>query len=233
MAEFLNALKSFAERITNPFLFSFIAAFLIQNWEVTIALIWYDTEQITKAGHASIYELIETQLNKPFTLCIPLLAAAGFTIFNPLVKMLISAFLTQTREWSESWNFQIQQKAEKKRLAFNDMSFLEGRWTMYTMDGSQPSKEESLLIRSGQWIVTETGETPKTWTYSINSFAYFKSKDEYLIYASIMHSGSTSPLAIKLTIVSHDLLQGSILSKQPNQQNIRLKRNPAVYFPYD
>ena len=59
MSEFIDALKSAANRLTNPLLFSLLCAFSIYNWEVVVALLWYDPDEIHREGYTNkIYPFI-------------------------------------------------------------------------------------------------------------------------------------------------------------------------------
>lgn len=44
ISEILNSVK---ERVSNPLIFSFLASWLVYNWKIPVALIWFDEKQIT------------------------------------------------------------------------------------------------------------------------------------------------------------------------------------------
>jgi hypothetical protein len=79
------------DRLSNPLIFSFIISWLIYNWEITVALLWYDKFQIQAEGCKSIFEFIQNKLdNKFWSTILPLIVALIYTLGFPYLKGLIN-----------------------------------------------------------------------------------------------------------------------------------------------
>jgi hypothetical protein len=102
-----DILNNIKERFSNPLIFSFICSWLIINWQITVGLIWYDTDQIEKEGNVSIFQFIQSKININDSLWHPLAIAICYTIFIPVIKNLIRAFYAWTSKWGENWNLKI------------------------------------------------------------------------------------------------------------------------------
>ena len=113
-------LKNIKERLASPLFFSFILSWIIFNWEVTVALLWYDPEP-KSLGHESLIKYIRDNTNKEFSFIIPICFAIGYTLLNPIIKNLISAFRTWNSKWGGDWNLRILKGSKvpiDKHLAF-------------------------------------------------------------------------------------------------------------------
>lgn len=91
VTEIYNAIK---ERLTSPFIFSYIVAFFTYNWKVTVALLFYNQQEIEAAGYSSLFKFIQDNANHTDTLLCPLLFAALYTLIYPFLKLGINAFQT-------------------------------------------------------------------------------------------------------------------------------------------
>jgi hypothetical protein len=78
-----DVIKNAKDRLTNPFFFSFIISWVIWNWEVTIALIWYDIQQIKAAGYSNIFDFIRCQT---YSFWLPVICAIGYTVLAPFFR---------------------------------------------------------------------------------------------------------------------------------------------------
>src|SRR4051794_3420715 len=83
--------KSFKERISNPLFSSFIFAWILCNWKITIALLWYDTKEIEELGFKTIFAFIEANLNPWDSFKLPLYTAIGYTVAMPFIKVAMDA----------------------------------------------------------------------------------------------------------------------------------------------
>lgn len=99
--------KSAFERFSNPFVFSFVCAWLIFNWQITLALFWFDKDQIVLAGYTSLIDLIAEKVKVDGIIWKPLLFSFGFVLVNPWIKNLISSFNTYTAKIGDKWNLNI------------------------------------------------------------------------------------------------------------------------------
>jgi hypothetical protein len=90
------------DRLSNPFIFSFIIAWLILNWKIWLGLIWYNNQQIT-----SVENFVTGNLDAYQSLWSPLCYALGYTLIGPWLKAGISALNTLASLYSEKWNLSI------------------------------------------------------------------------------------------------------------------------------
>ncbi|HMG66143.1 MAG TPA: hypothetical protein VK588_00600 [Chitinophagaceae bacterium] len=95
------------DRLTNPLVFSFLCSWIVFNWKIVIALLWYDTSQIQKAGFTTIFDFVSKTINDQDSFWHPLFFAVGYTVFMPLVKNLIRALYSWMSKWGENWNLKI------------------------------------------------------------------------------------------------------------------------------
>jgi len=95
------------ERLSSPLFISFIISWLIINWEITIALFWYDNEQISKTGSPNLYHFISCHFNTWDILYKPLISALIYTFLSPIVKNIINLFYAWTSKWGDSWVIKI------------------------------------------------------------------------------------------------------------------------------
>lgn len=102
-----DILNSIKDRISNPLIFSFLCSWAAINWQIMVALFWYDPKQIEAEGHKSIFEFIRSKNSAAYNFWIPLLIAIGYTFLMPLVKNLIRAFYSWVGKWGENWNLRI------------------------------------------------------------------------------------------------------------------------------
>lgn len=89
VADILNNIK---DRLSNPLIFSFIVSWLIYNWQISVALIWYDTKEVHAEGCNSLFEFIQDKLNQRCSWGWPLFTAIIYTISMPIIKGGIRLF---------------------------------------------------------------------------------------------------------------------------------------------
>lgn len=99
--------KELKLRVSNPLISSFIISWLIINWRIPIALIFYKHDELSKDKLISYFDLIVKNFSAVNCIFIPILAALIYTFVFPLIKMLISAFYTYIQKISEDWNLRI------------------------------------------------------------------------------------------------------------------------------
>ncbi len=107
MEKFKDVFNNLKDRFTNPLIFSFVCSWIIINWEITVALIWYDIKQIERTGCDSIFCFIRYNINISDCLWHPLLFAIAYTLLIPFIKNLIKALYSWTTKWGEDWNIKI------------------------------------------------------------------------------------------------------------------------------
>ncbi|MFZ5999841.1 MAG: hypothetical protein ACOYW3_04980 [Bacteroidota bacterium] len=94
--------KGIKERLSSPFFFSFVLAWIFFNWRITIALLWYNSDLY--ATKDSLIEFIETNTSNTQSIFLPLLSAI---LYTGLFRNLVSALVAFTTKWGEDWNLNI------------------------------------------------------------------------------------------------------------------------------
>jgi hypothetical protein len=79
---FLDNIK---ERLTNPLFFSFLIAWILYNWDVTLALLWYDPPKTDK-GHYDLIKYVSGHTSWWLSIWKPLLSAIAYTVLHPIFK---------------------------------------------------------------------------------------------------------------------------------------------------
>lgn len=102
--EILDGIK---DRFSNPLVFSFICAWIVYNWEIVIALFWYDPVQWETQGAKSVYEFVKSKSNWDSNIKNPLIIAVLYTLLMPFIKMLIEALYIWVGKLSENWNIKL------------------------------------------------------------------------------------------------------------------------------
>ncbi|HQQ97643.1 MAG TPA: hypothetical protein PLX35_10285 [Cyclobacteriaceae bacterium] len=88
-SEIFNSIK---ERLSNPFIFSFIASWLVYNWRIAVALFWYNSQSIKTAGYADILEFIVSELQQEGSLKYPLYFSVAITLAIPILRITFTTF---------------------------------------------------------------------------------------------------------------------------------------------
>ncbi len=100
------------ERLSNPFLFSFLIAFLVYNWEITLAIFYNDSEQIKAEGFKSIFEFVRNRWANNGKIGMPIFIAIVYTFVFPIFRNLVNAFQTWIIKWGEEWNLKISKNSK-------------------------------------------------------------------------------------------------------------------------
>lgn len=111
------------ERLSNPFLFSFLVAFLVYNWEITLAIFYNDSQQIKAEGFKSIFEFVRYRWENSGKIGMPIFIAIVYTFVFPVFRNLVNAFQTWIIKWGEDWNLKISKNSKigiDKYLALRD-----------------------------------------------------------------------------------------------------------------
>lgn len=104
LREFYNDLKS---RVSNTLISSFIISWLIFNWRIPIAFIFYNQADLIIDGYKSYFELVTKSYSSINFILIPLAFSIVYTFGYPVIRTFISAFNTKIQKWSENWNLEI------------------------------------------------------------------------------------------------------------------------------
>lgn len=99
--------QNLRDRFANPLFFSFIISWIFWNWEIVVALLWYDRQQLKLSGHHTIWRFIEAHSNNEDSIWCPLYFALGYTFLAPTFKNVIDGVHTWTTMWGEKLNLWI------------------------------------------------------------------------------------------------------------------------------
>lgn len=93
----MDALKPFLNRIAQPVILSFCISWILWNWEVVIALLWYDAETIKATNSSTHMEYIKLHANGWKNYVLPLSFALFFLPVRYGVNWLNAFFRTKER----------------------------------------------------------------------------------------------------------------------------------------
>ncbi|MCX3264801.1 hypothetical protein [Pedobacter agri] len=89
MDDFKDFFKDLRDRVSNPFFTSFIISWLLTNWPITIAIIFYDDADVKSDGFRSLYQLIKFYATPMTVFVEPFFWAIVVTYSFPYVKSII------------------------------------------------------------------------------------------------------------------------------------------------
>jgi len=107
MDKISDIFKNIKDRLSSPLFFSFILSWIICNWKVTIALLWYDPKQIDPNKFKSIFDFIYLNTDPWHTFYLPLILALAYTILSPIVSNAIRLFNSLIDKIGENKNLEI------------------------------------------------------------------------------------------------------------------------------
>lgn len=180
MEKVIEIYNNIKDRLSNPFVFSFICSWLVYNWEITIALIWYDKTQISAEGFKSIYEFIQYKLNTKFLTPYipPILFAFIYTLIIPYFKHGISILNQLAYNWGKEKEIKIIKEitANEIKTLKNDIqvvslnydnavrrleniynsSILNGNWTFKLDDGGDDYLSYEIRFSNNEGFLVES-----------------------------------------------------------------------------
>ncbi|WP_333600827.1 hypothetical protein [Flavobacterium sp.] len=184
VSEILNSIK---ERLSNPLIFSFIVSWLVYNWEITIALLWYDKTQFKAEGFKSVFEFVQHQLDtKCWSMKWPILLAVIYTFGMPYFKEFVDLMNKKAILFGKKWKTKLLKddlllqisNLEDKLNSINNATLLNGDWRLIrhyqetTSTGSVVSKsdESQIYIIDKDYYIVENAS--RKMKYYISDF-YF------------------------------------------------------------
>lgn len=102
LSDIINSIK---ERITNPFVFSFILSWLVYNWQVSVAFLWNDHDRF------NLIEFVNTTATGWKCWVYPFGAALFYTFAAPAAMNIIRAFNAWIISWGNDWVFKISKES--------------------------------------------------------------------------------------------------------------------------
>lgn len=100
-------LKPVRERLSNPFIFSYILAWLIFNWVIVLGLLKYNMQDLAKDGFRSYMDLVQREATNWTLYWKPLISAAVYTFVFPLFRNLVLVFQAWVKKWGTNWSLRI------------------------------------------------------------------------------------------------------------------------------
>src|SRR5687768_4122481 len=94
-----DILEGLKKRFTNPFVLSFILSWSIYNWQIPVALLWYDNEQLKRSGYSSIYDLINCVASREWSVAIPICFAIGYGLVSAFGFPGVRYYTTWFKTW--------------------------------------------------------------------------------------------------------------------------------------
>ena len=102
MEKVLEVYNNIKDRLSNPFVFSFICSWLVYNWRIPVALIRYDKSQFSGCGCHTIFDFISFELAKTNSFLFPLFFAFVYTISIPFIKNGVRIVSAHAQKWGEN-----------------------------------------------------------------------------------------------------------------------------------
>lgn len=154
--DFFEELKN---RLTNPFISSFIIAWFVSNWKIPVALILYKQEQLELDGYYSYISLINDSTDYFYSLILPLGLALGYTFGFPYFKAFIKEFHAKINTKSEDKLLEISKDSTIPISKFmklkNEYETKLGELKKVMQSESQVLEENSNLINTKNDLIRE------------------------------------------------------------------------------
>jgi len=104
-----DILSSIRDRFANPLIFSFACSWIVINWQIPVALLWYNSKDIEKTGSKTIFDFISQRLDATNGFWHPLFFAVAYTVLIPVVRNLIR-FLFSNKQVGRKLEFKSAKK---------------------------------------------------------------------------------------------------------------------------
>lgn len=156
IADFFKELK---DRFSNPFFSSYIIAWLIFNWKIPIALLFYQQSELQKDGYCSFIDMINVNLDKHRSFLYPLGLAFLYTFGFPFLKNLISI----SNAWFEKWGMNISLKtAGKGSISIEKYLKLRALYIARRQNLEEVLGQESIYLEENKELVKEAEKNSNT-----------------------------------------------------------------------
>lgn len=107
MSKEFEIFKPVREWLSNPFIFSYILAWLIFNWMVVLGLMKYSIQDLGKDGFNSFIDLVRRGTSNWTLYWGPLISATAYTFLFPPFRNCVLAFQAWAKKWGTGWNLRI------------------------------------------------------------------------------------------------------------------------------
>ena len=99
--------RHIGERLSNPFLFSFLISWLIANYKVIIGLCFYSISELSIDGYSSYLDLIAKSVTWWTGVLIPLIGASLYTFAFPYFKRWVKLIYLRINQGEEKSSLEI------------------------------------------------------------------------------------------------------------------------------
>lgn len=106
MEKINQILDNIKERLASPFFFSFIVSWIFCNWQIVVALLWFDPP-VEYKGHLGLIKFIDAEANNLNSIIYPFLLACFYTFAWPIINNWIIGFQTWNTGWGNKWHLRI------------------------------------------------------------------------------------------------------------------------------
>lgn len=155
ISEILNSVK---ERVSNPLIFSFLVSWLVYNWKIPVALIWFDEKQISANGCNSIFEFIENENKSNYNFWIPFGFAILYTFGFPIIKGVIKLFNTKIAKLIDEIEIKI---LDNGKVSMDKYLSLRNEYISKIEDLENIISEESILKNENRKLLESNSQLEK------------------------------------------------------------------------
>lgn len=104
MEKITDFFKELKDRLSNPFISSFIISWMVVNWNLVVALCIYKREDFKLIGKKGFIDYAETFDDDKALLWKPLLLAISYTFLFPFFRNVILTSQAWFKRWGSQWN---------------------------------------------------------------------------------------------------------------------------------
>ena len=208
-----KVLDDLKNRFASRFMFSFTIARLIYNWQITVALFWYDKSQFQAEGCKSIFEFISNQLKDNPDTVRAFWSAVIYTFGLPISKSLINIWdelILDFRNRSKTklirnQDAKIIKDLNNKLKNVSDNSLLNGVW-MYHQNIHETDNPQQVFFKNGDWYFIKNDKYERE--YSLENYHFNPNNNKLFFYIKYTSYLGTKTVLFNLNY-SIDSLEGT------------------------
>lgn len=174
-------LKDIKDRLTNPLISSFIIAWLVTNWRITLGVLLYDIKDLKADGYESYHQLVVWNSNWWHTLILPGCVSLFYTFAFPYIRAFIklkhaevistndTEILAATKEGKIPVNkyLELREQSLLTIKKFEDLIEAEAD----TLNENNKLKAEIVSLKSSLSKVTKAADDSYTFTTKLQQYA--------------------------------------------------------------
>jgi hypothetical protein len=104
MEKITDFFKEIKERLSNPFISSFLISWMVVNWNLVVALMFYNREDFKLIGKKGFIDYAQGFTDDSDLFWTPLTIALGYTFVFPFLRNIILASQAWFKRWGSQWN---------------------------------------------------------------------------------------------------------------------------------